>query len=100
MVKKNNLIYIKMEPKREPPSIEYIQNQHIQLKRNERNQLLEQTDKYLLSDFPLTEQQKNDIKIYRQELRDYFSRDDVINWKFTFEDQYPPNFPIKPEIIK
>jgi hypothetical protein len=84
----------------EPPSLEYLQDVKLKLCRSNRKQLLEDSDKYLLSDFPLSEEQRNTIKIYRQELRDYFTRDEVQNWKFTFKDQYPPNFPTKPDFMK
>lgn len=80
--------------------IAYIQAQNLQLMRNERNQLLEKTDKYLLSDFPISDDKKEEVKIYRQALRDYFNRDDVISWKFSLANQYPPDFPEKPDFIK
>jgi len=38
--------------------------------RAERDQLLLNTDKYMVSDFPLTADQKNEITTYRQALRD------------------------------
>ena len=83
-----------------PPNIDVIQKDNIEFKRNERNQLLQKTDKYILPDFPLTDEQKEEVKLYRQALRDYFDRDDVINWVFTFENQHPPDFPPKPEFMK
>ena len=82
------------------PSIEYIQDCKIQLQRNTRNQLLEKTDRYILSDFLLTEDQKNEIILYRQLLRDYFNRDDVVNWVFTFENQQLPEFPHMPDFVR
>lgn len=36
-----------------------------------RNQYLEETDKYMLLDFPITEEERNQYKAYRQYLRDY-----------------------------
>lgn len=83
-----------------PPSIEYMQDVQIQLQRNTRNQLLEKTDRYILSDYPLTDEQKNEIKAYRNALRDYFARDDVKNWTFTFEAQYMPDLPAIPDFVK
>ena len=80
--------------------IQYIQDSIIQLQRNTRNQLLEKTDRYILLDFPLTDEQKNEVKSYRQSLRDYFTRDDVINWTFTFENQQMPDFPTIPDFVK
>lgn len=40
-------------------------------KRVWRNSALLATDKYMISDFPITEEQKEEIKIYRQALRDF-----------------------------
>ena len=40
------------------------------IKRNERDFLLSKTDKYLLPDFPITEEKLNKVKAYRQYLRD------------------------------
>lgn len=39
--------------------------------KNTRNQLLAETDKYLLSDFPITPENLIKIKEYRQALRDF-----------------------------
>jgi len=36
-----------------------------------RNELLTESDKYMLVDFPINERNKENILIYRQELRDY-----------------------------
>jgi hypothetical protein len=36
-----------------------------------RNQLLTESDKYMLVDFPINESNKENILTYRQELRDY-----------------------------
>jgi len=36
-----------------------------------RNQLLNESDKYMLVDFPINEMNKDNILIYRQKLRDY-----------------------------
>jgi ATP-dependent Lon protease len=75
------------------PSMEYIQQVKMQFQRNQRNHLLGESDKYILSDFPLNEDQRNEIKIYRKSLRDYFGRDDVINWTY---DKEIPTFPSLP----
>lgn len=40
------------------------------LLRAKRNKLLEQTDKYMLSDFPITTQKRTHYKNYRAYLRD------------------------------
>lgn len=39
--------------------------------RKVRNQLLEQTDKFLLADYPITDSEREQYKAYRQYLRDY-----------------------------
>jgi len=41
--------------------------------RNTRNARLQQTDKYLLPDYPITPENLEIIKAYRQELRDYIN---------------------------
>lgn len=75
---------------------EKYQQSQLNLYRQHRNQLLEQTDKYMLPDYPITDEKREQIKIYRQQLRDYFTRDDVVNWKFTFQNQLLPDFPELP----
>lgn len=42
-------------------------------KKNTRNSLLEKTDKYLLPDFPITEEKRNEIKEYREYLRNFIN---------------------------
>jgi hypothetical protein len=39
--------------------------------KNERNLFLEKTDKYLLPDFPITQEQLEIVKQYRKQLRDF-----------------------------
>ncbi len=39
--------------------------------RNIRNELLDKTDRYILSDYPITLEQQMIFKTYRQELRDF-----------------------------
>ena len=53
----------------------YIPNNEHFLKRarNIRNELLNKTDRYLLSDYPITLEQQMLIKTYRQELRDFIN---------------------------
>jgi hypothetical protein len=36
-----------------------------------RNFILNETDKYMLSDFPITPEQLEEVKIYRQKLRNF-----------------------------
>jgi hypothetical protein len=42
--------------------------------RNTRNSLLQLTDKYLIPDYPITPENLEIIKAYRQELRDYINK--------------------------
>jgi hypothetical protein len=41
--------------------------------RNTRNSLLQQTDKYLLSDYPISDEKRYEIIEYRQYLRNYIN---------------------------
>jgi len=43
-----------------------------------RNRLLLESDKYMLSDFPITPENLEIIKQYRQELRDFTTNDYII----------------------
>ena len=53
----------------------YIPNNEHFLKRarNIRNELLNRTDRYLLSDYPITLEQQMKIKTYRQDLREFIN---------------------------
>ena len=46
-------------------------------KRENRNQLLSSSDRYILSDYPITSNNLILIKDYRQQLRDYMNLDEV-----------------------
>ena len=48
----------------------YILGNKISLK-NKRNLILNETDKYILSDYPITPENLEIIKTYRQQLRDF-----------------------------
>lgn len=48
----------------------YILGNKISLK-NKRNLILNETDKYMLSDYPITPENLEIIKTYRQQLRDF-----------------------------
>ena len=49
-------------------------NEHfLKRARNIRNELLNRTDKYLLSDYPITDEQKQEIILYRQNLRSFIN---------------------------
>ena len=62
-------------------------NQHFLIRnRNLRNEILNQTDRYLLIDYPITEEQKIEVINYRKKLRDFINEnktkylDDGINF--------------------
>ena len=49
-------------------------NEHfLKRARNIINELLNKTDKYILSDYPITLEQQTQIKLYRQELREFIN---------------------------
>ena len=49
-------------------------NEHfLKRARNIRNELLNKTDRYILSDYPITLEQQMMIKSYRQELREFIN---------------------------
>ena len=49
-------------------------NEHFLIRnRNLRNELLNQTDRFLFNDAPITEEQKQEMIIYRQKLRDFIT---------------------------
>jgi hypothetical protein len=67
----------------------------LELSRNERNLLLEKTDIYLNQNDRYTEQQINEIKKYRQQLRDHIN----LNLENIKNKIYIP-LPSKPDFIK
>lgn len=50
-----------------------------------RNQMLNESDKYMVSDFPLTDEERYQMKQYRQYLRDYTKQD---NWWESLPDGF------------
>jgi len=46
--------------------------------KQQRNNLLKETDKYLLPDYPITPEKLSIIKEYRQSLRDFTNNDYII----------------------
>ena len=58
---------------------DYIINNYHFLKRarNIRNELLNKTDKYILSDYPITLEKQMIIKTYRQDLRDFINNNEI-----------------------
>ena len=65
------------------PNMEYEKQQgqilFINQLRQNRNKKLDESDKYMLPDYPITPENLEKIKIYRQQLRDFFQRDEFIN---------------------
>ena len=67
---------------------------------NERNKLLVKTDKYLIPDFPsINPEQLIELKQFRQVLRDFFSRDDVVNYHYDINGNEFPELPDAPSFI-
>ena len=72
--------------------ISHINSTTITLAKTKRNQLLEKTDKYLLSDYPISSSNLMLIKEYRQSLRNYMELDTVKNYDYS-SNTLLPNFP-------
>ena len=58
--------------------------------RQERDSSLYKTDKYMLPDYPITPENLEKIKVYRQQLRDFFQKDELVNFPSSF------NLPVFP----
>jgi len=73
-------------------NIIYDDNLLISIQRIERNKLLNETDKYLMSDYPITSNNLVLIKQYRQDLRNYM---DSIYFSSNITLPFPdfPQFP-------
>ena len=77
---------------------ENIKNDKLSTLKFQRNQLLRDSDIYMISDFPITDYQRKLIKEYRQQLRHYFQLPAVKDWVFTLENQDPPVLPVFPDL--
>ena len=73
--------------------IDHINNTTKIFLRNQRNELLKQTDKYLVGDYPISEENLVLIKEYRQKLRDFMSLDEVVNYDFAIHKNEVPELP-------
>ncbi len=88
---------LRWEDERNKPAwqelIDYYNNNALELLkeeiRPERNRLLDETDRYMVADRPITEEQKSELIVYRKALRD-------LPESITFENS---NFPEKPCFI-
>lgn len=70
-------------------------NEHfLKRARNIRNELLNRTDRYILSDYPISLEQQMIIKAYRQDLRDFINdnKERILNGEKI-------DFPTQPEFI-
>ena len=65
-------------PEITPEYLEIIKNDTINHYKKMRNQLLLETDKYLLPDFPITPENLEIVKTYRQQLRDFTNNDYIL----------------------
>ncbi len=55
-----------------------INNAHfLKRARNIRNELLNKTDKYILSDYPISLERQMKIKTYRQDLRNFINNNQI-----------------------
>lgn len=59
------------QPELNDDMIQFMINSRSSNLREQRNKLLVETDKYMLPDFPITSNNLELLKIYRQELRNY-----------------------------
>lgn len=66
------------QPELTPEFLEMIKNDTINHYRKMRNDLLQETDKYLLPDFPITPENLEIVKEYRQALRDFTKNNYVL----------------------
>ena len=68
--------------------------------RHKRNQLLRESDLYMIQDYPINDYQRSLIINYRKELRNYFQTSRVINFTFTLENQELPPLATFPDLNK
>ena len=57
-------------------------NEHfLKRARNIRNELLNRTDRYILEDYPLSQEEKDIVKDYRKKLRDFINenKENILN---------------------
>lgn len=74
----NNIEDISPQLELTPEFLEMIKNDTINHYRKMRNDLLQETDKYLMPDFPITPENLIIVKEYRQALRDFTKNDYVL----------------------
>ena len=67
---------------------------YLNMRKEERNKLLADSDKYLLLDYPISSNNLILVKDYRQKLRDYMDLDQIINYNSNIPIPDFPTFPI------
>ena len=70
-------------------------NEHfLKRARNIRNELLNRTDRYILEDYPLSQEEKDIVKDYRKKLRDFINenKENILNGQKI-------DFPAQPNLI-
>ena len=75
-----------------------IKKHNILTFRKNRNEFLQESDKYMLQDYPVTDFQRRLIINYRKELRGFFQTSVVVDWLFTLENQEFPSLPTFPDL--
>ena len=68
---------------------------YLNMRKEQRNKLLADSDKYLLLDYPISSNNLILVKDYRQKLRDYMDLPEVINYNYSSTTPIPdfPSFP-------
>jgi len=66
---------------------------NICFKRANRDQLLKESDKYLMSDYPISSSNLELVKQYRQKLRDYMNIPEIVNYNSNVIIPEMPQFP-------
>lgn len=77
----------------------YAPEKPVEIKQEEvrkvRNSYLEATDKYMIVDFPITDEERESYKTYRQYLRDYTTQEDWWeNEPMTYEEWLVAHHPV------
>ena len=93
----DNIIYLdaSTQPPLSDDIMKILNSKFIENLRQQRNQLLVESDKYLLPDYPITSNNLSLMKQYRQALRDYMNLPEVMNYSYSCNIQLPdlPKFP-------
>jgi Phage tail assembly chaperone protein len=66
---------------------------NICFKRANRDQLLKESDKYLIPDYPISSSNLELVKQYRQKLRDYMNIPEIVNYNSNVIIPEMPQFP-------